>query len=717
MILAVIVLALWLKQDDLIRWQLKSQIENNTGTQARIGVVQSDLPAGKVVVREIELSDPDAPERKLVDVEKISIIGNFDRITRRYLDISQVDVEGIKITIDGVDAQKFVPDNLWLDLKNRMSGASSEASEMDWSLFLSDNPAEAAEQLLKQFETSKLASEIEKRWPNEIKQFDQTSGKIETHFHTIKELFDQSKTTPDKVMLANRILQELEGVNIVFQQLLGDVAEVKNKAENDYQQLAAATQRDKIKIQGARTTPQHFDGLSASLIGPEVREQWENILVWSDWARSLLLPAKIDETAEIDKEAPFRWEHFGLKTPRKFRGEMIHFAALEARPDLQIDNMNLTGEINFGGIPVFFNGMVKNIAHSMRLAPQPTVANFCFSGVGVPASPFRNPEQLQPTSPPNFSTYGAPGDRPISPAPFTALPEPNIVPEFFVEVSVDRVGTNDSDRLIVHCPAYRLTERLIGDPKKFAIAVSPGLSRLDGVILLKGLEMTGQFRIIQTETRLAAVLPEKLYGKPIHAILQQTLDSLNGFTAEIQVSGTRSDPVYTFKSDIADRLQPQLEAIAKAQWEQICSQADNLLVGDANQAIEVLNSILRDKIDPTVGNIKADQAHWQQQLAQGLGQPLNQLLQTQVSRLSEKDQQRLGQFLQSPAIQGLLNQSSPQNPGTETTPGNFRGTATPQQVESNVDRAIQEGVEKIQEKLPGLLDSLRNRRVQRREDD
>lgn len=672
LILAAVIGLLWLKQDDLIRWQIKNQIESQTGTSARIGSVHSDLSSGNVTINDIELFDPKSPERKLIQIGNVSAKGNFEKISKRYLDFTQIDAEGIKVVIDGVDGQQFVPDKLWLQFKDRIPKEIDLASDFDWSLFLTENPEEAAKQLFRQLDTSRLVDELQKRWPDDVKQIETHVATIEARFQQIKNLFDKETQPTDKLDVVNRLLQELEGTDINIQQLLTAVAQLKNKAGNDYQSLVEATKQDREKLQSIQTPQINVDKLSESLIGPDIKEQWDKTLAWGDWARSLFVPVKVDEKKNNI------YEHFGLKPPEKFNGETIHFVALDARPDLLIENMNLTGEINFGGLPIFFNGVVKNIAQSIQLAPEPTVAQFCFSGNGVPVSPIRIDESR--------------------PDP-TAILDPDAVPEIFVTVSVDRIGQNEEDQLIVHCPAYRLSERILGNPNKFGISVAPGQSRLDGVIIMKEEQLSGQIRIVQSNTKLAVLLPEKLQGSSLHSAIQQTLNALDGFTAEVFVSGTRQQPQYAFKSDIADRLRPQIETLASAEWDNVRQQANTLLTTQANQAVESLNSIIKDKLDPTLNDIGQKRNQWEQQIA-GAGLPVGQLVESQLSKLSPKDQERIEKFMQSSAIQSLLQNQ--QNGNT---------TATQQrQTEQIIDGAIQEGVEKLQEKLPGLLDRLRNRR-------
>lgn len=667
LILAVLLVSAWFMQDGLIRWQLKSNIESQTGASAEIGAVRADLHGGKITIDDLRLFDPKLPERSLFQAEKIVAQADSGDLMRRYFHFPQIDAEGIRIHVEGVEGQELVPDKIWLKMKDRLPKEFASAGEFDWTMLLTEKPEIAALNLLKQFETSKLSEDLKKRWPEELKQFETASSTIRGRFQEIKTLFEQAETPEEKLRVVGRILEELEKTDDGIQQLFLQVTKLKSQAEGDYQALFAATKRDQASLKTIRAPSIDTEALSETLIGPDIKEQWDKTVAWGDWVLTLLVPQEQEDGLAVIHE------RFGLTPPQKVRGEMIHFASQKARAELLIDRMNLTGQIQFGTLPVYFNGAVRNVAQSMNLGEDPMLAQFCFSGSGIPASPV------------------LPQDDEMAAAQLAAVVDSNILPNLYVVLSVDRIGLNEEDQLIVRCPLYRLPERILGDPEKWAVAVSPGNSSLDGVLILQGEKLSGQFKLVQDEIRMNVLLPEKLRGSSLHRVLQQTLDSLDSLTAEVSVGGTRSEPTYAFKSNIGEKLRPQIENLVREEWAEVRTKAEAALTGEANEAVAALNAAIQEKINPVVGELNSLRTQWEQQLVQGDGIPLDRLVQGQLSNLSEKDRERFDRFMKTPTVQTLLQAQKPAD-----------GSPNDQ-----IDQTIQRGVDKLQDKLPGLLDRLK----------
>jgi hypothetical protein len=667
-ILVLILVIIWWGQNKLIRWQLRSNIQRQTGAAAEIGSIRTDWQNGNIVIGNIRLFDPQSPNRELFRAEKIAAQGNYDDILHRYFRISELNAEGIQVVIDGADGQELIPNRLWSKLKDQIPQKLKSIGDFDWSAFLTEKPEDAAKILLQQLETSRLLADLKQRWPNEIERFETAANRIKQRFQNIQGLTENAKKTNDQLQWINELLQELEATDLNIRQLLENVAKLKSSAQGDYQSLVNAAQRDRNKIKSLQVPNINAEQLSESLIGAEIKEQWEKTVTWGHWAKSLLVPVEAgDNTVSI-------YDHFGFTPPKQFRGETIHLTVLDARPELLIETTNLTGQILFGTLPVYFNGTVKNLAQPATLGFSPTVAQFCFSGLGIPASPI------------------LPDAKHVTEEQLPAVVNPDLVPNIYVTIQVDRIGENNEDQMIVCCPKYQLPERILGNSEKLAINVSPGTSRLDAVLRLQGETLSGEIRIIQSNIRLSAILPAKQEYQELQQILKQLFDSVDTLAANILVSGTRSEPVYVFKSNLTEVIRPRIESLIQKRWELLCQKAEQLVLEEANQGTGTLNAMLQEKLDPMMKEIDTSRTQWEQRIAQLSGVPIDQLVQSQLSKLSPKDQQRLNNFLKSPAIQSLL-----QNRQSEQIP------------QQQLDPLLQRGVDKLQEKIPGLLEQLRKK--------
>lgn len=659
LILALLVGVAWLGQNELIRWQLKSNIESQSGAGAEVGNVRAEWGQGKVSVADVRLFDPKDSRRELLHADKIVVRGAYKDILRRYFHLPQVDVEGIRIALEENDSGELVPDRLWRRFKDRIPKELESLEGLDWISLLAGDPESVAKDLLKQLETTRLVNEMQGRWTAEIEQFETLGKALKSRFQNVQNFSDRARNTPDRLLVAQEFLKEIEAADLGIQQILTLVAQLKTKAQSDYQQLLETSQRDRAVVQNWKVPQVDTSQLSEMLVGPEIREQWEKSVAWSDWALSLLTPVETEDGSET------LYERFGFEPPRPFRGETILPALLDARPDLLVDTTNLTGQILFGTTPIYFNGTIGDAAYPLALGPAPVVARFCFSGSGIPGSSYM------------------PGEHALVAEQFPATIDTSIFPNLYVMLQVDRLGENENDLMKFSCPMYRLPERVLGKPDKFAIAVSPGVTRLDGVLNLQGERISGQMRLSQSQIRMAAILPPKHQNTPIHRFLQETLDSMTGFVAEVLVTGNRNEPKYAFSNNIAETLRPRIENLLQSEWNAIRQNAEKSLSDEANRGVATLNAAIQEKLDPLVNDMSSRKSQWETQLAQSTGIPLDQLLQAQYNNLSPKDQQKVNQLMANPAVQSLFQQGG--TPGTEK---------------------IQQGVEKLQDKLPGAIDRL-----------
>jgi uncharacterized protein (TIGR03545 family) len=673
LILLFIVLAvLWRGQEGLVRWMIRSNIRQQTGADVEIGSVQMDWRDTSTIINDVRIFDPKNWDRELIRAEKIFVRGDRNDLLHRYFQFPEINAEGIRIVVEETGGRSLIPDHLWNKLKNgvpkELKKEFESVGEPDWSVFLTEEPKVAAKVFLQQLETSQLLDRIKKRWPNEVQHFETTASLLKQRLQNIKGLLENIKNPADKFELFETVLKEFEGLDQNFRQLLEDVTKIESSAQRDYQSLVDAAKGDREKIQKLQTPRIDANRLSEMLVGQEVLEQWDKTVTWGDWARSLFVPVDEEDRATI-------FNPLGLALPKKIRGEKISLTTLDARSELLIKTANLTGQILFGNFPVYFNGTIKNIANPVALGVEPVTAQFCFSGSGVPASPTR------PDSVADIAAEQLP-----------AILNPDIVPNIYATLTINRLGEHNEDQLIICCPMYQLPERILGNSEKLAISVSSGTLRLDGVLMLQGEKLSGEIRVVQSGTQISVILPAKYQGREFQQILQKSLDSAGDLTASVLVSGTRTEPVYVFKSNIAELIVPQIMSLATQEWDLLRQETEQLVLEEANQGTEILNSVFRGKIEPMMNDLNTLRAQWEQNVAKISGVPFDQLVQSQLSKLSPNDMQRLGNLLQSPSVQALLNQSG-----------------QPEQTPQQIEQLIQRGADKLQDKIPGLLDKLRKK--------
>ncbi len=684
-LLLLFLLAVWWWQNAILAWQIRSIIARQTGAGAALALVQTDWENNTVVLTDLQLFDRKRPERRLLKTQRISARTSADDLLKRYFHFPEITVEGIQVEIDGTESSKTLPDLLGNIAKQGVpnghgSATADWADELDWTVFLTESPEDAAKNVLAQLETSRFVAELQQRWPEEVRQFEAAAAQIRKRLQNVKTVSAHASQTGDKLQLVQAILTELEGADLDIQLLMSSVAQLKLKAQKDSQSLEGVLRRDQATIKSLKPPVLDADAISEAIVGAEIREQWEKTVTWGQWATAMLIPSDEDAAVQNAAENTVPTKSKPAFFRKRFRGETIPLTAFDVRPALLIDRANLTGQILFGDSPLFFHAAVSDIAHPVSIGPGPVVAQISLSGVGVPASPVM-PEAIN-----------AGAER------LNAAIEPNVFPNLYVTLNIDHIGDGTTrpweDMMIVRCPVYQLPQRILGNPERFAVSVSPGQSQLDGVVILKGEQLSGEVRLAQSNICLSVELPPKLQQSALQKSLDSVFSTLDRFDASLIVSGTREKPVYTVKSNLGEHLKPKLENVVLTEWAKLRQSLDKSVTDDTQLAFTVLDTIIREQLDPVVQDVNATRSNWERQLASISDVPIDQLVGEQLSKLSDKDRKRLQNFVQAPAVQALLQQHRPSGQGNP-----------PPQLED----AIQRGIDKLEDKIPGLLDKLRNR--------
>jgi hypothetical protein len=556
---------------------------------------------------------------KICEVKKITANVSKNDLLYRNFRLPEINAEGIRITLDGIDGEQILPDKIWSNFAERLPQEVGKISGFPLLQFLNGPPEQVAQELINQLETKKILDELNVKHKEKFDRFAATAADVKARLQNVKTHIAERKNNPLNLI---GITQELQKAATGIIQLSELAAALKTELENDGSKaLEEASKRDSQKLTVPKMpTDINKDELAEVFIGKEVKEQCNKILAWSDWTRSLFLP-------EENAAASFV-ERLGFPQPKQIRGETIFLPQRDTKPEVQVDTLNFTGQVDFGAVPVFFNGTVRNIAQPLMLGETPLVAQLCLSGNGIPKTPILPPDDNQAEE------------------KIAAAINPAGVPPLFLTLNIDRLNENNEDQLILCCPAYTLPQRQIG-VAPLLIDVSPGTSRIDGVISLRNEKLSGQFRIMQNNVRLAVSRQNNAAGtpSPFHSAIQESLNSLRQLTVKINISGTLAKPQYTFESDLTPQLLAVIADFTEKNW------------GSVRDAVEGLKS--------RQGNDSLD---------------------------GQKQQ-----------LDSVLNELK--NSYQELLPHARSNKKT----ENDTEKAIQRGLDKVQEKLPGLLDKLRKK--------
>ncbi len=677
LLLLLILGSLWLGRNALLRWYFCEQLERHTGLDAKIAAIDWKLAEPQLSVQGLRLADKKSLDVPRLRAEKIVAKLNLAALFRRQFQLSSLDIEGLHLILPSDESTKitreqWVPDAFWQQEKRQLSQKSSDSDDL------------LLESLVSQLETSNITAEIRARWPHKMRQFELASQSLKHRWNALETQTKELRNEGDTLRQINAVLAELDEADQEIAALVRSVDMLKTQAQNDWNQIEAAAKRDRSTLQNLPPQSLSPNALAQTLVGPALREQWENALTWGDWTRSLLFAEDGAEKGnDAEEELPPFYARFGLTPPPKTPGETIHLPAFDAQQNVLLQETTVTGQIELGNTPLFFNGVIENIAAPMTLGPGPVIAHFSFSGAGVPSSPYLPDEEHV------FAEQGA------------ALGNPDLFPNLYVMLRIDRTGENEEELIKFCCPVYHLSQHCLGKSGKLEITVSPGMSRLDGSLLLQGQRVSGQIRLQQEGIRMSATVSEDApqTNADWQHVLQPALDSITGFSAEVVIGGTRDNPTYRFQSDLADKLLPNFEGLLEEEWQTVREAALQLVQEEAQTGLAELDALIRNQLDGTRLEMNGERQGREKRLAEKTGTSLERLLQSQQHNLSEKDRNRLEKFVTSPTVRGILNPSA-----TQTDRNSSPKIRLPDDFRQKLERET----ERIEEKIPGLLDKLRN---------
>ncbi|MGL4594100.1 MAG: hypothetical protein ACRCUY_05160 [Thermoguttaceae bacterium] len=674
-LLICLALASWFVRDELVRCFLPLLIASKSNLSMQIGLVQTNILRGHLILNDVVMTDPQKNGNKIAQFDKIILCAENRDILLRYLHFQNLEIDGISIVIDEQDENGLIKHPFW----NTVQLGNTQpifAGDLATILLQKENPDQISQQilqklpqnLLQNLETSKLVDELDRRWQLDISQLDQTAKKIKGRLQSLQQVVDESKRTNNHAMLIDTIFREIGQMEADIKLFQSTLTSLQMKSQQDHQSILKAMQQDQIVAKSlAQKSLSALSNPVQSLINQEMQSRGEAFLGTCEQMTQLIAP--LESHSWTDLVQTFS----KIKLPENQAGEMIHLAQIDARPEILIDSTKMTGTIFFGESPLYFTGRIENFAFPMPLGPAPVKSFFCFSSLGIPAFCTLNEKSEQA------------GKRSQEAIPISNLVELGTIPEIFVEWESDRRGNVNQDRFVFSCQSLQLPERLLGNPSNWAIRISSSPASFIGELHVDDDKIRCDLTLKQQNVQLKIVAPPEKNLEQFVATLQHSLDSIASLEIKMTILGNRilqnskinefgiaaknenrlhdyklqysiSSNLDTTFVNFAESLpQSLLDSLTQSQNEQIRS--------EANRGIMMLNSMLQERLAPMATELTGERNLWEQLL----------------------QQQNLGQISDKLPI------------------------SIDPKMGSKIEEQIQHGVDKLQEKLPGILDQLRGR--------
>ena len=678
LILAAVLGISWFSLNMVIQRTLVYTWQKKTGMQLDIGEVKTKLDPTQVELQDVIITTDDESKTKLATVENVRV--QFDRgelMRRRFL-ANETHLSNVKLELTGMGQNGLDMTEYWNDAQTQFDLIAKQVQKIPLDDLMSNNLDEAAKRLARDFQTYDYSDKVRERWSKEIATFKTDAEKAKGRINTIKQYINTADQSPDKITAAIGVLQQIDALGLELTSLQNAVPELEKRLQKERTDLINAVQNDRQKLQTLQRQKVEPVDFSEYVLGEEMREKLTGMIAWVDWGRS-----------QIPDEDMTWLEQVQLFPGKRNSGTTVLLPGVESQPEVRFDGIGIDGLAELWGQPLHFVGGIRNYSNQLHKMNKPIVLRFCIAKELpddmtpddylrilaehdplnlVLLDQIRLGQQAAAAPPPPLVQLGLPQN--TTTVDFFRLPETMAVaqenqkfvldiPTLYVTAVIDRTGEVPHDRFVISCPDYRLPQRMLGNPQQMAFSVSPGVSQFRAELEIKGDLLNGKLSLLQTPVSIQAALPREMQGTPIERGLAQAVRALDTIQAEIDISGTRTAPKYTFYSNVGDRLALQIEPLLQQEWGQINDKLASVLNQQITTSSNLLDAVVAQEIQPLLNGLT--QEH--QQLAVGLqqgGLDVDQLMRSQLSRFSEKDQQQINKILASPMTQSLLNRNASQ---------------------------------------------------------
>lgn len=533
-ILALIVIAVWIGKDPLLRYAIIQSGQSMTGAKVEIGKVHSSLFEGKIYLSELAIVDPRSTMQNLVQAESAFLKLNPQNLLRRELVIekgstSQL-VFGAPRTTSGALGSVARDENQ--TLATSVFSHSNEPLEQDWlDQFLYQNGQNSTTEL----ETIRVAQKIQQTWPNRIKEQHQVVLELKGELKRVNALLqiqdpnplrDQKRIDKASSKLV-RLREKSESLRQKLQQLM-------TTAESDRDSLFAAKERDQKRISESGIVNQFDrDVISRVLLSSEQQKYADDVVRWFAWFRNAV------PNPETDLEL----------SPK--RGVNIRFAGQQPQPEILIKSLDLDGEGRLANQHFHFSGVAKNITTQPKLHDQPVTFQLRAQG------------------------------------------KHHVV----VECSLDRRQDVWRDSLNIHSPNLSLPNQNLGDESRLAVDVSPCRMQSDVKLSTVGDRLSGNIIFRHSEFVVQITKLQQLAGgQDLADYVNLDLATLDQYEVKAEFSGTLAKPEVKFTSDLGAKLAKVMNKVSKSRAFQLVEKQKKQLEQVLDQHFEIMDKQIIVKI-------------------------------------------------------------------------------------------------------------------------
>lgn len=354
-----------------------------------------------------------------------------------------------------------------------------------------------------QYQSRSLFEQLSQRWPQDQAQIDSNSTYVRDRIAEIQKLIDESGENPLRNLQPyQQAIAELELLQKEAFEATGGMNRLRQQLMMDKGAIEEARKKDEEFVSRQRQI-ESLEGseLSEFLVGPEVNNYVSEIVNWVRWGR---------------KQIP---SGSGVPLAKSGRGETIFFPGIEAEPETVIEKFAFRGTGLFGGAPLQLEGAIRGLSSHPQLNADPIELS--------------------------MSTLDG--------------------SKLTVQATLNQQNGQSHDVVLVRCPNLPGQQRILGDPNKLAVKVSPSATQLWVRLALVDDKIDGELILKQSGVELSPQLAPSFGGDHLSQLSSTMLTGVDQIETRAQLSGTMANPTCVLESSLGPQLASGLsQAVAAA---------------------------------------------------------------------------------------------------------------------------------------------------------
>ncbi len=356
----LIVLALWLGTNPLIKWSIETTGTQAVGAKVELDSVSLRFNPVALELNRLQVTNPNAPMRNSMEAGRIEMALDGFALLRRQFIAENMAVEGLRF-----DTERETSGDIggrWFS-RERREARRAEADEKSFDIgrFLPglDLPdpdevvAREREQLQAKIdELDGEAGEIEQGWQDHIRELPDRDA-VDAYRARLDEIrdMDRLRRVPAARDLRNDINDDLDKVRS-----LGERLETDRERVRELNARARALPADEARrLMAATGLDEGFEGVTRQLLGAQMSTWIQRGLGGYEMASEHLAGRKAEED---------------LRPPRG-EGEYIRFPEDEPLPRFLIKRAALDGIFHIAGREIDFSGRIEDITNEPAVWGRP----------------------------------------------------------------------------------------------------------------------------------------------------------------------------------------------------------------------------------------------------------------------------------------------------------------------------------------------------------